>query len=160
MDATDKRICAFFVVLILSIAVAQVKLHSQELVWPVPVSADLVTSRFGTRDSPMGGGITEFHFGTDIKCPIGTQVHCAGNGIIVMAGRGNEVFGNYIVVELYNGYTVLYGHLSDIWYATGARVSQGQVIGLSGNTGISTGPHIHVQLLVNPELVFAKVGTK
>lgn len=87
--------------------------------------------------------------GVDLAAPIGTQVYAAAAGTVILAKGGglwNGGYGNYIVVKHPNGTQTLYAHLSSIGVATGAYVAQGAPIGLSGNSGKSTGAHLHFEV--------------
>jgi LysM repeat protein len=84
----------------------------------------------------------------DIGTPVGTPILAAAAGEIIVARQGgwNGGYGNYIVISHDNGTQTVYGHLSHVLVSDGQRVVQGQVIGLSGNTGNSTGPHLHFEV--------------
>ena len=108
-----------------------------------------LSSGFGNRFHPVLGYVRP-HNGIDWAGPVGTAILAAGNGVIEEAGRKGE-FGNYIRIRHANGYQSAYAHLSR--YApvaqAGARVSQGEVIGFIGSTGLAAGPHLHFEVLVN-----------
>jgi murein DD-endopeptidase MepM/ murein hydrolase activator NlpD len=106
--------------------------------WPV---RGLVTSEFGTRSSPFGGG-REFHEGVDIATQLGTPVRSPADGVILEASRESG-FGNMVKVDHGRGLSTLYGHLSRVAVRQGTMVRRGQVIGYVGNTGRSTGSHLH-----------------
>lgn len=87
------------------------------------------------------------HNGVDLGAPIGTNVMAAADGKVILARSGwNGGYGNYIVVSHANGTQTLYAHLSRINVSTGQQVSQGQSIGAVGNTGKSSGPHLHIEV--------------
>jgi len=86
------------------------------------------------------------HFGQDIEVPYGTEVYATGDGIIIASGYNSDGFGNYIKIDHGNGLQSLYGHLSSIKVVKGLNVKRGDLIGLSGNTGTSTGAHLHYQI--------------
>lgn len=120
-----------------------------------PVRGDRVrlASGFGYRMHPLLK-VQKLHTGTDWSGPIGTPVLAAGNGTIEFIGtRGT--YGNYVRIRHANGYKTAYAHLNG--FADGLRdgiqVSQGQVIGYLGNSGRSTGPHLHFEVLVNSNYV-------
>jgi murein DD-endopeptidase MepM/ murein hydrolase activator NlpD len=101
---------------------------------------------------PVGGVLTqEFHTGhngLDFGVPVGTEVKATMDGKIVYAGWNNQGYGNLVIVE--NGdYKTYYAHLSSIPVAVGDSVAAGTPIGLSGNTGNSTGPHLHYEIRHN-----------
>lgn len=104
-----------------------------------------VTSGFGYRTHPMGGG-RKFHNGIDIAAPHGTSIKAAAAGKVIFAGTKWSL-GNVVTIQHTSGYQTLYGHLSKILVKKGERVKQGQVIGREGSTGISTGPHLHFSIL-------------
>ena len=106
-----------------------------------------ITSMFGGRQSPGGIGST-IHKGVDIGTPMGTPVLAAKSGTVTWASW-NGGYGNCIIISHGNGNSTLYGHLSDYNVTTDQQVKQGQVIGYSGNTGNSTGPHLHFGIIEN-----------
>lgn len=115
--------------------------------WPVPGHYN-ITAMFDDRDYPP---ITGFHHtGTDVGVAIGTTVVAMTDGNVVRAGYNSGGYGNYIIIDHgnTNGYTyfTLYGHLSAFLVSKGDNVKKGQKIALSGNTGNSTGPHIHIEV--------------
>jgi murein DD-endopeptidase MepM/ murein hydrolase activator NlpD len=86
------------------------------------------------------------HTGVDLAAAEGTKLASVGDGIIEkIVDYGNTNIGKGVFIKLENGYRVVYGHLSEISVKTGEKISTGDVIGLSGNTGRSTGPHLHLQ---------------
>ncbi len=105
-------------------------------------------------------GTPRWHFGQDFRCPIGTEVYATGAGTVYATGNGNDGYGNKVTIEHGYGYTSLYGHLSNWVVKPGQKVKRGDLIGHSGNTGVSTGPHLHYQINlfgehVNPLSYFA-----
>lgn len=111
-----------------------------------PVQGTL-TSGYGYRDNPVNGQ-EDFHGGVDLAVAQGTPVHCAMDGQVVQAGY-NSVRGNYIIVRHANGLQTLYQHLSCGFVRAGEEVAQGQTLGNVGSTGMSTGPHLHFELIYN-----------
>jgi len=111
-------------------------------IWPVDGS---LTSPFGERDHVMGGSGTQFHAGVDLAVPIGSPVRAAQEGIVVFAGYNGD-YGKVVKLDHLNGYSTLYAHNARIFVHVGQTVKQGQVICLSGNTGRSTGPHLHFEV--------------
>jgi len=91
-------------------------------------------------------GSPRWHFGQDFRCPIGTEVYATGAGIVYYAGNDNDGFGIKVVIDHGYGYRTIYGHLSEYRVRRGQKVTRGDFIGLSGNTGISSGPHLHYQI--------------
>ncbi len=120
-----------------------------------PINGARLSSGFGMRRHPVLG-YSRMHRGTDFAAPIGTPILAAGDGTIVRAGPFSS-FGNYVRIRHANGYETAYAHMSRFarGMRAGTRVRQGQVIGYVGNTGRSTGPHLHYEVLrrgqqVNP----------
>ncbi len=91
----------------------------------------------------MNGKKMNPHQGTDIACPIGTEVKAAANGIVTLSGGPYFYSGNMIVLEHGHNLTTVYAHLDKVKVKQGDKVKQGQVIALSGKTGRVTGPHLH-----------------
>ncbi|MDP9018747.1 MAG: peptidoglycan DD-metalloendopeptidase family protein, partial [Candidatus Eremiobacteraeota bacterium] len=114
------------------------------LAWPV---SGTITSPFGYRHSPFGGGL-EFHQGLDIGAPQGTTITAAAGGTIISAGWYGG-YGNYILIDHGGGVATGYGHCSQIFVSAGQQVQRGQAIGAVGSTGASTGPHLHFEVRVN-----------
>lgn len=111
-----------------------------------------VTSPFGPRD--LGGG-TEQHNGLDLALPLGTPLPAIGAGKVVSVGE-DQVFGRNVVYELDSGEVIRYAHLrvdAPFLVAEGQRIVPGQTVGVSGNTGRSTGPHLHVSVRVNGRFI-------
>ncbi|MBA4685629.1 MAG: peptidoglycan DD-metalloendopeptidase family protein [Candidatus Galacturonibacter soehngenii] len=106
-----------------------------------PITGGRFTSGFGKRWGRM-------HKGVDWACPVGTAVKASCNGTVVSAGWSNG-YGYCITIKHSNGMQTRYGHLSKILVSSGDKVSQGDKIALSGNTGRSTGPHVHFEIIVN-----------
>jgi len=114
-----------------------------------PVDAARVSSSFGMRRHPILG-YTRMHPGIDFAAPRGTPVYAAGDGVVKELRRAGG-YGNWLMVRHSGGWATGYGHLSG--YAkglrVGSRVKQGQVIAYVGSTGLSTGPHLHYEVLSN-----------
>jgi murein DD-endopeptidase MepM/ murein hydrolase activator NlpD len=100
-----------------------------------------VTSGFGERINPITNKF-EIHNGIDIAAPIGTPVLAVSNGIISETGS-SVLNGRYIWLETDEGYKIIYAHLDKIHVNMSQRVERGEVLALSGNTGRSSGPHLH-----------------
>jgi murein DD-endopeptidase MepM/ murein hydrolase activator NlpD len=116
--------------------------------WPLrgPINSD-----FGTRLSPWATN-AEFHSGLDIGAAIGTPVHAPAPGIVVFAGRLPE-YGMALILEHGNDTKSLYGHLSKLHVVLDQKVERGQLIASTGNTGRSSGPHLHYEIQVNGQPV-------
>ena len=110
-----------------------------------PLYSGKQTSGFGTRNDPFGKKQTEFHKGIDIACPVGSKVLASRAGTIAFTGTSGG-YGKLIIIEHEHGYRSLYGHLSGYKGKVGQKVSRGDVIGYSGNTGHTTGPHLHFEV--------------
>jgi murein DD-endopeptidase MepM/ murein hydrolase activator NlpD len=113
-----------------------------------PVDGARVTSKFGPRMHPIRGFVKQ-HNGTDFAAPTGTPVYAAGSGVVqVRDSRGAA--GNMVRIAHDNGWATHYFHLSAFApeLTVGGRVSQGQVVGLVGTTGGSTGPHLHYEVII------------
>jgi murein DD-endopeptidase MepM/ murein hydrolase activator NlpD len=128
-----------------------------------PIDGARLSSSFGMRRHPILG-YTRMHRGLDFAAPTGTPIMAAGDGIIELAGKKGG-YGNYIRIRHANGYLTAYGHMkkfaSDI--RKGSRVKQGNIIGYVGSTGISTGPHLHYEVIymkknVNPASIKTPSG--
>lgn len=133
------------------------------LLWPVPpeYGSDAISSKFGPRNAPVEGAST-FHRGIDIAVPTGTEVYAAAAGKVITA-RDTGLGGLTIFIDHGNGYYTCYMHLSAFKVSVGSVVAKGDVIALSGNTGNSSGPHLHFgvycggtskNFAVNPSLYF------
>jgi len=94
---------------------------------------------------PTGNNGQETHPGIDIAVPIGSPVRASGGGTVLQTGEEAE-YGVFVLLEHPGGYQTMYGHLSRVTVATGQAVDAGQVIGLSGNSGRSSAPHLHFEI--------------
>jgi murein DD-endopeptidase MepM/ murein hydrolase activator NlpD len=103
-------------------------------------------SGYGMRIDPIYK-TRKFHAGMDFSAPLGTDVYATGNGTVIQAGWETG-YGNCITIDHGFGYVTLYGHLSKILTQRGRKVIRGEVIGEVGNTGKSTGPHLHYEVHV------------
>jgi murein DD-endopeptidase MepM/ murein hydrolase activator NlpD len=104
---------------------------------------------FGRRRHPVLG-VMHVHEGIDIACDVGTPVYATADGVVELAGRTNGGYGRMIVINHGYGYKTLYAHLSStIKVNRGQRVSRGDVIALSGRSGLVTGPHLHYEVIHN-----------
>lgn len=112
----------------------------------LPVASGVVTSGVGWRTDPFGSDKLVYHRGIDIAVPVGTPVHATRGGRVVFAGvHGGH--GTTVIVEHDNGDRTLFGHNSALTVHKGELVDTGTIIALSGNSGRSTGPHIHYEVL-------------
>jgi len=114
----------------------------------------IITSHFGTRTSQYKN-VPSYHTGTDISAPIGTQINASMGGIVTLVSNIGD-YGKHVKIRS-NNVSTLYAHCSKIYVKEGQIVAQGQAIGEVGNTGNSTGPHLHFEIriddkrFVNPE---------
>jgi murein DD-endopeptidase MepM/ murein hydrolase activator NlpD len=109
----------------------------------LPLKGDIsVSSEFGLRRNPFGGSRYEMHAGLDFRGPIGRPVYATAEGSVKTASAGNG-YGKHIVIDHGYGYETLYAHLSDFNVKAGDQVTRGDLIGFLGNTGRSSGPHLH-----------------
>jgi len=115
-----------------------------------PLQFRRVSSGFGTRYHPLLH-IWRAHEGVDFSAPYGAPVRATADGIVATVGRGDPGYGNLIELRHANGIRTRYGHLSAFasGLRVGERVQQGETIGYVGSTGLSTGPHLHYEFLVN-----------
>lgn len=111
-----------------------------------PVAGGVITSGYKFRWGRM-------HKGLDYGTPIGTSVRAADSGRVVTSEFSHGGYGYYVVIDHGNGMKTLYGHNSQLLVSPGDTVEQGQTIALSGNTGNSTGPHCHFEVIINGENV-------
>ena len=116
-----------------------------------PISGGRLTSRFGSRTAPTKGASTN-HKGVDWATPVGTTVVASCGGRVSKAGWGSG-YGYVVYIDHEDGRQTRYGHLSKVLVKVGDYVKQGQRIALSGNTGVSTGPHVHFEILIGGKQV-------
>lgn len=115
----------------------------------LPLNYGTVTSDFGYRNDPFGSeSKIDLHSGMDIAVEMETEVFSVFSGIVV-SSEYDDIGGNYIKIDHENGFESYYGHLSELKVSEGENVSAGQVIGLSGDSGKVTGPHLHFGLYYN-----------
>jgi len=110
---------------------------------------NMISSYYGYRKNPVTGD-NQFHRGIDIAVPEGTEVYASQDGIVTTA-EYNDEYGNYIVIEDSDGFVTKYAHLQSINVTAGQTVKHGAVIGKTGNTGSSTGSHLHLECLASGE---------
>ena len=112
-----------------------------------PLDGARLSSNFGMRKHPISG-FNKMHKGIDFAAPIGTPIYAGGNGIVEYVGT-NGGYGKYIRIRHNNEYKTAYAHLNSYkkGISKGVRVNQGEVIGYVGNTGRSTGPHLHYEII-------------
>jgi murein DD-endopeptidase MepM/ murein hydrolase activator NlpD len=118
-----------------------------------PLATGIMRSGFGARNHPLLGYYKQ-HTGVDWAAPLGTPIYASGNGTVDKVGWESG-YGKYVRIRHSNGYETAYGHMTAFARSTqaGAKVRQGQIIGYVGSTGLSTGPHLHYEILVNGRFV-------
>ena len=114
--------------------------------WPLDEAGFVTRGQAGGAAGDAQGG--EAHPGIDIAVPIGTAVRAAGGGTVLEASEQAE-YGRYVLLEHPEGFQTVYGHLSRITVVPGNTVAAGQVVGLTGNTGNSSAPHLHFEIRQN-----------
>lgn len=107
-----------------------------------------ITLDYGERFPPLYTDESP-HRGIDYGCPMGTAILASADGVVTYVRNLKEGYGNYIIIAHEENYATVYAHLSEILVRENQRVSKGQVIGKSGNSGNSTGPHLHFELRIN-----------
>lgn len=107
---------------------------------------DKVSSEFGFRNNPTGAG-GEGHTGLDLAVPIGTEVHAVKDGQVLFVRYKQTGYGYHVAIDHGGGLVTLYAHCSEILVTEGQTISAGNVIAKSGNTGRSTGPHLHIEVI-------------
>ena len=116
-----------------------------KILWPVKYGK--ITSKFGNRTHPVLKSV-KFHRGVDIAVSVGTPVYSGIKGRVTFAGRKGN-YGNLLEIEGNDGIKVRYAHLNSINVVTGQKVSDGEKVAETGNTGMSTGPHLHYEIIID-----------
>ena len=116
-----------------------------KILWPVKYGK--ITSKFGNRNHPVLKSV-KFHRGVDIAVLVGTPVYSGIKGKVTFAGRKGN-YGNLVEIEGNDGIKVRYAHLNRIDVVTGQKVSDGEKVAETGNTGMSTGPHLHYEIIID-----------
>lgn len=107
-----------------------------------------IASGFGYRIHPIYK-IAKMHAGLDFSAEIGTEIYATGDGVIEAVDSKLSGYGHHVVIQHGYGYETLYAHMSKVSVRPGEKVTRGQVIGYVGNTGTSTGPHLHYEVIKN-----------
>lgn len=110
-----------------------------------------MASGFGFRIHPIYR-VAKMHTGLDFAAEIGTEIYATGDGVVKEPGGGSG-YGIHIVIDHGFGYETLYGHMSKVAVTPGQKIKRGQVIGYVGNTGVSSGPHLHYEVIKNGEKI-------
>ncbi|WP_027051594.1 M23 family metallopeptidase [Mesorhizobium erdmanii] len=140
----------------------QLKKEARQLPLANPAPGHSVTSPFGVRTDPILG-TAALHSGMDFRAPVGMEAKVTAPGIVTKAGW-NGGYGRMVEVDHGNGFATRYGHLSEIDVTVGEKLDAGAVIGKTGSSGRSTGPHLHYEVRHNGEAIdplrFLSVGKK
>ncbi len=120
------------------------RLAATPSIWP---TRGWVTSAYGYRISPFTG-LKQKHKGIDVANSVGTEVIAPADGVVIKIARDSGL-GKYMIIRHGYGYVTKYGHLSQVYVRVGKRVKRGDKIAALGNTGRSTGPHLHYEVLAN-----------
>jgi murein DD-endopeptidase MepM/ murein hydrolase activator NlpD len=143
-------------------ALDRLKTEARRLPLANPAPGRSVTSPFGVRTDPLLG-TAALHSGMDFRAPTGMPAKVTAPGVVVKAGW-NGGYGRMVEVDHGNGFATRYGHLSKISVTVGERLNAGDVIGKTGSSGRSTGPHLHYEIRHNGEAIdplrFLRVGKK
>ena len=123
--------------------------NSMPSIWPVK---GRVTSTFGSREDPINGS-NAYHGALDISVPEGTEVKATASGTVIASEYNAGGYGYMVKIDHGNGYVTLYAHNSSLNVSVGDQVEKGDIIAFSGNTGRSTGPHVHYEVIKNGESV-------
>ncbi len=107
-----------------------------------------IGSGFGVRIDPIYK-VPRMHEGIDFTAAIGTPIYATGNGVVSLVDYGSRDYGNHVIITHGFGYQTLYGHMSRVKVRIGQKVNRGDVIGYVGNSGKSTGPHCHYEVIKN-----------
>ncbi len=125
-----------------------------------PLKVMIITSVFGYRSNPFTK-VKEFHAGLDLKANVGTDLLAPYQGVIESVGY-SDLSGNFLIIRHLNNYSSLYYHLKRVVVKKGDRVLKGDLIGFTGNSGRSTGPHLHLEIHykdepINPSRLLGEV---
>jgi murein DD-endopeptidase MepM/ murein hydrolase activator NlpD len=141
-----------------TVALPQIDTFQRTLVVPratapslvYPVMGPELSSDFGLRKHPIRK-VTRHHDGVDLAAPLGAPIRSIAAGIVIFADPWGG-YGKFVVIKHSKGMTSHYGHMEKISVAPGQRLKAGDIIGTVGNTGISTGPHLHFEIRVNGKI--------
>jgi len=131
----------------IKVAAAEWKVKMEHLPYISPVKVNIPRGDgVGRREIHPVHGTPSWHKGQDFSAPIGTEVYATGSGNVIDAGWNSGGFGNYVRIDHGYGFHTTYGHLSNVGVEVGQKVKRGDLIGLSGSTGVSTGAHLHYEI--------------
>ncbi|MEC3881820.1 M23 family metallopeptidase [Parapedobacter sp. 10938] len=132
-----------------NISTSSVNLRKFPAIMPLkPGSYTRISSGFGRRASPTARASSN-HMGIDIPASRGTPVYAPADGVVAKTRGSAGGYGKMIEMEHSFGFSTVFGHLHEIMVEPGQKIGRGKVIGLVGSTGISTGPHLHYEILKN-----------
>lgn len=135
--------------IITQLSSSNVKLNHMPAIQPISnKTLERTSSGFGLRIHPIYK-IRKMHEGMDFVAPVGTPIYATGDGVIEIGSPSYFGYGGFVKINHGYGYETAYGHLSQILVKNNQLVKRGDVIGLSGNTGISTGAHLHYEVIYN-----------
>ncbi len=117
---------------------------------PIPQDETRLSSGFGERMHPIYK-IGKAHLGLDFTSPVGTPIHATGDATVEFAGYNSSGYGNHVILNHGYGYQTLYGHMSKVLVRRGQKVKRGDIIGEVGSTGLSSGPHLHYEVIKDGE---------
>lgn len=168
-NRSEKRrtLIGFFIIVLLFVltAIINEKAFGLELLTPIKDNFQ-ISSGVGFREHPMGGNEHSIHKGIDIVGPLNCEIRTVADGIVITHWvppngwyKGHPVYGGMVIIQ-HDGFYSLYAHLSKTFIHEGQKVSAGETIGLQGNTGISTGEHLHFELIIDPQLFFVEALSK
>lgn len=120
--------------------------------WVFPCAYAVLTCAYGYRTHPVTGQVNSFHTGVDLAAASGTSIYASRSGTVTTATY-SDVYGYYVVINHGDGFSSLYGHMTNYIVSPGEYVSAGQTIGYMGSTGWSTGPHLHFTIYYNGSTV-------
>jgi murein DD-endopeptidase MepM/ murein hydrolase activator NlpD len=140
--------------LISDLKVQQDRIERTPSTWPIRLANRHISSRFGYRKDPFTRRL-RYHSGTDIGAPTGTPIHATAKGRVVYSGRDSD-YGNLVKIDHGDGLQTWYAHMHRRGVTVGDVVQRGQEIGAVGNTGRSTGPHLHYEVRVQGVAVNAE----
>lgn len=127
-------------------------LASIPAIMPLAKGSERLSSGFGYRIHPIYKNL-RMHTGIDFTAPTGTPIYSTGNGVVRRAQRDNSGYGLMVEVDHGYGYTTIYAHLSKVNVRPGQSVKRGEILGMVGNTGLSTAPHLHYEVVRNGKKV-------
>ena len=149
LERTNNR----FRKLILEIGVNNERLNHIPAIQPIS-NNDLrrTSSGFGMRMHPIYN-VRKFHHGMDFVAPVGTPIYATADGVVVISSKSFYGYGKYIKINHGYGYQTAYGHMNKLNVVNGQTIKRGDIIGYLGSTGLSTGPHLHYEVISNNKRV-------